>query len=342
MNFLRRLFGRPSEDSSAPPTELAPDEVIEEVAVEESVYDAVQDDWLAQWQEPEGLARSYFLWLSGSPGISSDEENAHCQAILAALERQLHFPASGAKLVPRVPTVLPQLLRSLRDDKVSGGALAQQLSKDAVLVAELIREANSPYYKASGKISSLDNAVMVLGQNGLRMLVARVAFRPVIGIQSGKFAKAAAPLIWEQAGLCANACAQLAGAAGQDPFTAYLAGLMQSVGLIVALRLVDQTSELEQMPCTLDFTKAFLAHAALLSAGIARQWDMPEAVAQAIEQQTRTHSEWGTLAQVLHTGSLLAQMQLLAKGGLWQADTADWPVALRDCYQALSEPAHDL
>lgn len=51
---------------------------------------------------------------------------------------------------------------------------------------------------------------MLLGQNGMRMLLARVAFRPIIGVGNGRHARRVAPVIWRQSETCALAASLLA------------------------------------------------------------------------------------------------------------------------------------
>ncbi|UUZ49111.1 HDOD domain-containing protein [Massilia sp. B-10] len=53
------------------------------------------------------------------------------------------------------------------------GDLSRLLSQDVVLVAEVIRGANSPYYSPNAPIKTIESAVMLLGQNGMRLLLAR-------------------------------------------------------------------------------------------------------------------------------------------------------------------------
>src|SRR5207237_744784 len=79
---------------------------------------------------------------------------------------------------------------------------------------------------------SIDAALLVLGQNGLRMLLARAAFRPIIGMQGGVHARLAAPRVWSHTERCALAASLLAPACQADPFEAYLAGLMHDLGLL--------------------------------------------------------------------------------------------------------------
>ena len=255
-------------------------------------------------------------WLAGQPG--SAIAPAAEQRILDALAHLLESPQSAADMVPRVPAVIPQLLRSLRDERVSGADLARQFAQDVVLVGAIIREANSPCYRPSMPIKTIEGAVMLLGQNGIRMLLAKVAFRPIISVQSGRFAHQLAPHVWRQSEACALAASLLAQAMHADPFEAYLAGLLRNVGLIVALRLIDQLDAGDTLPQSEQFCTALLAHAQALSSRIAALWEFPVTVSRAIAHAGQSGAP--PLAQVLALAEHLAALRLLIDAGQVDGD----------------------
>ena len=258
---------------------------------------------------------AFYRWLAA--GASGDADPATERRILDALARLAQAPAEAAELVPRVPAVIPELLRGLRDESVAGAELSRMVAQDVVLVAEVIREANSPYYRPPSPVRSIEGAVMLLGQNGLRMLLARVAFRPVINMQSGRFAKMVAPQVWSQSEKCAQAASSLAPYFGAKPFDAYLAGLVQNVGLIVAFRLIDQLIEKagseDLLPDSSAFGAAVLVHARRISHGIALEWGFPDSVADAIDKAALPGSSAG--ARVLGVADRLAKLRLLVDAG---------------------------
>ena len=199
--------------------------------------------------------------------------------ILDELARLARSPGAGAALVPRVPEIIPQLMRTLRSDEMNAADLSRQLSADMVLVAEVYREANRPAYlpryHSGPPINSIQAAIMLLGQNGMRMLLARVAFRPVVSMQSGRLARRAAPLIWRQSEKSALAASLLAPGLRANAFEAYLAGLMENVGLVVAMRIVDQHCADEALPWSDPFIAGLFTQARILSAQIAALWEFP-------------------------------------------------------------------
>lgn len=256
---------------------------------------------------PVEVDPAFHRWLCGPGG--RDAAPGIEQLLLDELGRLAQSPGAGAHLVPRVPAIIPKLLRSLRDDNMSSGELSRLLSQDVVLVAEVIRGANSPYYSPHAPIKTIESAVMLLGQNGMRLLLARVAFRPVISTQTGTYARLAAPHIWRHAEKCAMAANILAPRLRANPFEAYLAGLMQNVGLIVAFRLIDQLYPDAALPQSDHFYIQLAAHARKLSARIASMWEFPPAVAAAIEQAGNDGP--APLARTLALADRIAKLRIL-------------------------------
>jgi HD-like signal output (HDOD) protein len=321
--WLAQWFGGGSSGVAARPVPLSA--VVAATASQGAAADTLALD----------VSLDFLEWLAGPS--ASDESAPAARLVLDELARLAHAPSAAAGLVPRVPAVIPQLLRSLRDDSMSGADLSRQVAQDVVLVAEVIREANSPYYRPSAPVRTIEGAVMLLGQNGMRMLLARVAFRPIISMQTGRFSRQVAPQVWSQSEKCALAANLLAPALGANPFEAYLAGLMQNVGLIVAFRVIDQVSPGASMPQSHQFFGELLAAARMLSAAIAREWDFPPEVAAAIEQAGRRDAP--PLAQAVAQGDRLAKLRLLVDAGVLAEDdpkVADGLDAVqRSCFDKL-------
>ncbi|HEU4372934.1 MAG TPA: HDOD domain-containing protein [Telluria sp.] len=266
--------------------------------------------------QDDELRTLFYRWLAGAPG--ADVLPATEKLILDEFVRLAAAPQSASDLVPRVPAVIPQLLRSLRDDSMSGADLSRQLAQDVVLVAEVIREANGPHYRPSTPVRNIEGAIMLLGQNGMRMLLARVAFRPIISTQSGQFAHQVAPQIWRQSEACAMAASLMAPAMRVNPFEAYLAGLLHNVGLIVAVRLIDRIYTGATLPQSDQFCAALLVNARQLSARIAALWEFPVTVSSAIGLAGMPGAP--PLAQLLAKAERMAMLRILVGAGRYAPD----------------------
>jgi len=253
---------------------------------------------------------AYYRWLTASAGYEATPETG--ERILAELRELSANPDAAAGLVPRVPEVITQLLGSLGDDAVSTNALARQVAQDVVLVAEVIREANSAYYRSLTPVRTVEAAIMMLGHNGLRMLLARLAFRPIIKMESRGFARRAAPQIWSQSEKCALAASLMAPGVTAGGFEAYLAGLMQNVGLMVAFRIVDRICGDGRVPGSRVFGAALQEHSRQLSATVAAHWDFPPEVCAAIA--AAGHPGELPLARALALGDRIAKLRVLVDG----------------------------
>jgi len=282
------------------------------------------------------LDLAFFHWLAGPhvTGAAGDET-----LVLDELARLVRDPHTASTLVPRVPAVIPQVLRSLRSDAASSADLARQVAQDAVLVAEVLREVNSPYYQPSSPVRNLEGALLLLGQNGLRMLLARVAFRRIISLQTSRLARLVAPQLWNQSEKCAQAASLLAPNHGADPFEAYLAGLMHNVGLVVALRVIDGLLPTGGLPDSDAFGLRLVHAARLISAGIAGQWELPAAIGHAIAHLGDPATMSTSLPAALGEADRLAKLHMLAGGGqpAFVAAVAALPAGLRQVYDTFND-----
>lgn len=265
----------------------------------------------------------YYRWLAAAGSAQAPAETE--QQILDELARLAREPIAGAALVPRIPAIIPQLMRTLQDENMSAAKLSAQLAQDVLLVAEVYREANRPCYQsrynASPSINNMEGAIMLLGQNGMRMLLARVAFRPIVSMQSGGLTVRTAPLIWRQSEKCALAASLVAPTMHANAFDAYLAGLMANVGLVVAFRLIDQMHGPDAFPQSDAFIAQVFAQARILSVRIAELWEFPQSVTRAIEQAgVDANADADPQAQALALGERLSKLRMLADSGRFPAD----------------------
>lgn len=298
------------------------------------------------FEQRDTVNARYYHWLFGTGGTSELDTSEAENQVLGALAAILKTQQSGAALVRRLPGLIPQLLQSLRSDNFSSAHLSRTISNDVVLVAAVIRAANNSFNGTS--ITSVEHAVMLIGTEGLRHLITSVAFRPIIDMNSGHYTRSLAPRIWDQSERCALANRMLAEEMGVDPFEAFLAGLVQYVGLIVTLRIMDQCDkEGTQLGSEL-FCASLLRDARALSCSIGREWDFPPGVVTAIGEQAgaRKGVLVSPMGRLLSQSDYLGKVRILAEQAL--ADGADSglfkglsPGAMA-CYHKLDAVADDL
>jgi len=196
--------------------------------------------------------------------------------------------------------------------------LARLILQDPVLAGNVLKRANSAYYRQNNApVESIDRAIVVLGFEGLRAPVAISVMQPVFKLPQGFFDKFA-PMTWEQAQRSAAAAEQYARVSkAGDPFTANLLGLLGGLGRIVMFRLAldcyRQSGNL--MPRAEVFVQLINDQARVLTRAIAATWDMSDNFLSAIDAQLecRTPLDMAPLAKALYYGELAGALALLEK-----------------------------
>ncbi|NEX60527.1 HDOD domain-containing protein [Noviherbaspirillum galbum] len=267
------------------------------------------------WRERDQVDYTFNSWLFDAEQQVEVFTNKNEENILAALDETVKSEQSGAHMVRRIPGVIPQLLQTLRNSEFSGAEVARTISGDLVLVAEVLRMANSAAYSPAAPISSIENAILLLGQNGLRQLITGVAFKPIINLKSGTFTRMVAPRLWVQSERCAFACRALAAGLPVDPLDAFLVGLIQNVGLTVSLRVIDQMSDNRLPVGSPTFCNALAMQGRTLAVNIAREWHFPEAVSKAILEQSSDPRDpkVSALGRILLMGDYLSKIDILVR-----------------------------
>ena len=145
-----------------------------------------------------------------------------------------------AGLLPRAPHVIPQLMKTLRDEGYSSVDVASRISKDVVLTAEVVRSATSAFQCGDdeGEID-LARAVTMIGTQGLRRAIASVVLRPIFDARGDTFSARTAAQIWKHVDRKARLGAVLASQHSLDPFDGYLAELLHNTGWTALLRAID-------------------------------------------------------------------------------------------------------
>ena len=269
----------------------------------------------------EKLDKSFCAEVLGVRSFISDVNPLETK-VMARVERLLGGNEDLAAMIPRVPEVIPKLLRLLRDKNWSGKQLASEISQDPALLADVVRVANSPYYRTRGNIVNIEQAMLMLGGNTLRTVIAKAAMKPMLDTRSDYFSKLAGPTLWNQAEKCAASCECLAKQEGAPQFEAYIAGLIHQIGYIIVTRVLSQAYDGADAPRSYAFRDWLIEHVPRLSQRISREWGLPVAVTDTLGEiaNLRGKEEISTLAGVVFTASKLSELYVLAAVGRIRGD----------------------
>ncbi|WP_028877292.1 HDOD domain-containing protein [Teredinibacter turnerae] len=192
------------------------------------------------------------------------------------------------KVVPRLPAVIPRLLRSLRNPKSSAREYVEIINKDPTMSAAVLKLANSVYFNPIGKrIHDIDRAVVKLGINGIRLVLSAAVMQPIIQ-RDAAYSMQTGQRLWFHAMECAVTCASTAQERGLEPFKAYLVGLVHDIGKITLFSELSKQFKLNSenvIPESNAFVPIMQLLAPATSYWIARDWELPAELCKAIAEQ---------------------------------------------------------
>lgn len=123
-----------------------------------------------------------------------------------------------------------ELLRSLDDEAINAAKLARKIGYDPVLSARVLKIVNSPFFGVTGQVSSLPEAVMVLGFSNVRSLALAASLIGSFPMHdTGEFDPRR---LWRHSFCCALCAQSLAPLAKVDAEAAFTGGLLHDIGKI--------------------------------------------------------------------------------------------------------------
>jgi putative nucleotidyltransferase with HDIG domain len=220
--------------------------------------------------------------------------------------------AKGIRDLPSLPLVVLDVLRTFEQDEASTGEIADKVAKDQALAAKTLRIANSSFYGLSRKVSTIQQAITVLGFDSVRTLITAAAVTNVFSCGShGAFDFQS---FWRHSigtGLCAKIVAR------EKKFNqdyAFVCGLLHDIGrLVLVTRFPEQYGAVmkyrAEYDChALDAERAVLGtdHAAV-GRTLAEYWKFPLIMQKAIASHHDPDSgEMGEIASVVHVADAVA------------------------------------
>jgi HD-like signal output (HDOD) protein len=232
---------------------------------------------------------------------------------------QLEEIASRAVTLYSRPTVAMELMRLADQPSIGASALKDCVAQDPALTCKVLRVVNSSLYGLNRPVADLNQAIGLIGIKPLKLLV--LGFN----LPDSLFAEVAArELEWYWTNTLTRAVAarliaeQLWRQSGDE---AFIAGLLQDIGILVLLRELGEPyakfltgvieekchlASLEQDTLGFDHNQ--------LSAALLSRWQLPERLVEAIAapkkiaRLSRMSSPEGDLPQILHLAEMLMQL----------------------------------
>ena len=221
----------------------------------------------------------------------------------------------GDKL-PSFPTAVAEAIRMLSSESTDNDSIAAALQRDQALVAQVLKMANSAFYGVSRRVSTVKQALLVLGRNAVRSLVVAVSAQEFLGRAQPGYLLARGQL-WEYSLASGAAASLVAHKVGYKPADeAFVAGLLHDIGKVVLSEyLAERSTELAEMVGlatdlvsfdTIEQELLHIDHAALGSM-LCDHWQLPARLSHAVRYHhspSQAGDDW-QLAAVVHAANAL-------------------------------------
>ncbi len=206
--------------------------------------------------------------------------------------------------LPRIQSLLHELLEMVNQDDVDFHQLAHKIEMDQVLSARLLRMANSAHFGGNKTIATVNDALIRVGTGPVRTLVVASvlssAFPHITTLDMEKY--------WTDTFEVSVISSKLAAEVGMDTNEVFTTGILHNIGELMIHTLVpeqamiiNQRIELGEEPFSVQ-EELLDVSSPSLGARLARSWKFPEEMADAIEHfnEPRDAEVSPKLATILH------------------------------------------
>ncbi len=211
--------------------------------------------------------------------------------------------------LPTIPSTLKKLLSVIENPKVSLSEIGAFISNDPVLTSRVIKVVNSPVYGFPGRISSVNQALILLGLNVVKGML--------LGVSVFEAMKKAMEGLWEHSVGCAVTSKIIATKKGfGDTEEVSVAGLLHDIGKVaLGLKFADEYKGIIKgaVDKNLWITEAekqlfFITHADA-GAWIGRRWNFPKGLLEVIEYHHKPNlsKEFTIQTAVVHLADILVR-----------------------------------
>lgn len=221
--------------------------------------------------------------------------------------------------LPSLPTVAMQLVQMSRNSQASATDIAQILQQDPALTAKVLQMVNSAMYGMTRKISSLNQAVVVLGQRAVKVLA--LSFSLVDTIHQAKSDQLDYQAFWRRSLTTAVAARLLSRAvAPRQSEESFISGLLADIGIVAAFACAREMYQpvyachiSERQPLAqIESAQLGVTHAAM-SQAMLRTWNLPEDLCVAVgahhgEGLEALSGPQSELARIVFVGSAIATL----------------------------------
>jgi putative nucleotidyltransferase with HDIG domain len=230
-----------------------------------------------------------------------------------------HELVAKVKNLPPISQAALQLVNLLDQPAVSNEDVVQVLKYDNVLTAKLLRACNSPYFGLEEPVSSVDQAVLILGHQQILHIVLTLAFGGAMTVPLAGYAVEANEL-WRHSLTAATAAEFLVANAIEvnvDSPVAFTIGLLHDIGKLVLGQVLtpQHQADIRVLITDKNFARWEAEREVLgtdhgeVGGALLQAWHLPEEIIEAVGNHHRPSVDpRPKLSAVVHVANCIAHL----------------------------------
>lgn len=198
-----------------------------------------------------------------------------CPSLVTVIERKLE---RGEVELPVFDNVALEVHRTAREGRLDADGLCRILERDATLVSEVLRMANSSFFSGLAEIRDLRQAAVRLGTKQIAAIVMSVSQKRLYSASKGPF-RARLLKLSQHSSAVAMGARWVAQRGGYRSLAddAFVAGLLHDVGRLSLLRIIENIHVSGEMRLTGQLVESTLDHLCCPhGARLLELWNVPE------------------------------------------------------------------
>ena len=236
---------------------------------------------------------------------------------LEVRREQIRKRIARASNLPTMPGVVARVIEIVDDPSTTGRQLGEELAKDQVLCAKILKLVNSGFYGFSKPISTVSHAVTMLGFDVAKSLVLSSSVLERM--------EESLPGLWSHSLACARACTMIAERAQlPDPEELSVIGLLHDLGKVVLCQSLE--NDFHRIQLRIDKKKMLFYEAeeevlgfnhGALGGWLLEEWTLPPQLVEPIidHHDFRPRREHAQRTAVVHLADILCRAEALGNGG---------------------------
>ena len=229
--------------------------------------------------------------------------------------RKTFTKLEGLRNLTSIPKIIIEVNQFLKSDPGNNVKLARLIGKDQGLTTKIVAVANSPLYGLQRKVSSLEFALMLMGNEEIQRIVTAISLSESLKFQST--ANFDYLEYWKHSMLVGTAGKDMSIRLGFADLSgeAFLAGMLHDVGIQVMAQYFTKEYE-EILTMVTNGKKFFDAEKEVIGIShdqigkfLALKWKLPDELAEAIESHHKPSqsSNNKALAAIVHLADSMTQ-----------------------------------